>query len=99
PWFLLFWCEQNMDLIKQSANGSTFMEISKKAFRPLPVCVPSTDIRDAFDEVVAPVFEKINANQQHRHSLSELRDTLLPRLISGKLRLPEAERELEAATA
>ena len=99
PMFLLCWCKENMGLIKQSANGSTFMEISKKAFRPLPVCVPTIEIRGAFDQLAVPIFDKIKANELHRCSLTELRDTLLPRLISGKLRLPDAEREIEAATA
>lgn len=87
PMFLLCWCKENMDLIKQSANGSTFMEISKKAFRSLLVCAPTPETRDAFDQVVAPVFDKIKANEQHRRCLIELRDTILPRLISGKLRM------------
>lgn len=99
PMFLLCWCKENMGLIKQSANGSTFMEISKKAFRPLPVCVPTIEIRGAFDQLAVPIFDKIKANELHRCSLTELRDTLLPRLISGKLRLSDAEREIEAATA
>lgn len=99
PVFLLCWCKENMGLIKQSANGSTFMEISKKAFRPLPVCVPTIEIRGAFDQLAVPIFDKIKANELHRCSLTELRDTLLPRLISGKLRLPDAEREIEADTA
>ncbi|MBW7909556.1 MAG: restriction endonuclease subunit S [Kiritimatiellae bacterium] len=85
PVFLLCWCKQNMDLIHQSANGSTFMEISKKAFRPLPVSVPTAEIRDAFDQLAIPIIDKITANEQHRRSLTELRATLLPCLISGKL--------------
>ena len=39
PLYLLFWCQQNMEVIKARANGSTFMEISKKAFRPIKVLV------------------------------------------------------------
>ena len=44
PLYMLFWCRQNMEMIKSHANGSTFMEISKKAFRPLPALVPSTEV-------------------------------------------------------
>ena len=40
PIYLLFWCQQNMEVIKNHANGSTFMEISKKVFRPLPAIIP-----------------------------------------------------------
>jgi type I restriction enzyme S subunit len=41
--------------------------------------------------MVEPLFDKILSNVQEQTILSDLRDTLLPRLISGKLRVPEAE--------
>ena len=58
PSYLLFWARANMDLIKQSANGSTFMEISKSAFRPIKVCVPPFDVLDAFTKVVDPLLSR-----------------------------------------
>ena len=91
PLYLLFWCRQNMELIKTRANGSTFMEISKKAFRPIPALVPPAQVVAAFDEVASPLFARIVQNEGQSQSLAALRDTLLPRLISGQLRLPEAE--------
>ncbi|MDX1297016.1 MAG: restriction endonuclease subunit S [Pseudomonas sp.] len=57
----------------------------------LQVTVPSLPVLKAFDNVVADVREKIFANSQNAKTLTQLRDTLLPRLISGQLRLPEAE--------
>ena len=63
----------------------------------LQVVVPSAPALQAFDEIVAVVREKIFANSQHAQTLTQLRDTLLPRLISGQLRLPEAESLLEEA--
>jgi type I restriction enzyme S subunit len=89
PEFLYFWCQTNMDGIKQKANGSTFMEISKAAFRPIPLVVPSQAVVAGFVAVIGPFFERISANEQHLRNLSDLRDSLLPRLISGQLRLPE----------
>lgn len=91
PVYLYFWCQQNMDKIKGRANGSTFMEISKKAFRPIPALVPSLDVLDRFAETVEPLFERLTVNERQAQTLTQLRDTLLPRLISGQLRLPEAE--------
>ena len=41
------------------------------------------------------IHERARVNEQQAQTLSTLRDTLLPRLISGQLRLPEAEAELE----
>ena len=55
------------------------------------VVIPPVNIASAFDAVVALMFERIYANIDVARSLADLRDTLLPRLISGKLRLPEAQ--------
>lgn len=97
PLYLLFWCQQNMEIIKARANGSTFMEISKKAFRPIPMLTPPQQVVTAFDEIASPIFAKIVENERQSHLLATLRDTLLPRLISGKLRIPEAEAVVEEA--
>ncbi len=90
PLYMLFWCRQNMDAIKGRANGSTFMEISKKAFRPIPALVPKAEVLDAFANIANPLFERLIENERQAQTLTQLRDTLLPRLISGQLRLPEA---------
>ena len=88
PLYMLFWCKQNMDTIKGRANGSTFMEISKKAFRPIATLVPPPAVLVAFVDVVAVLFERLAENARQAQTLATLRDTLLPRLISGQLRLP-----------
>ena len=89
PLYMLFWCQQNMDGIKAHANGSTFMEISKKAFRPISALVPPRPVIAAFLVVAAPLFDRLVANERQAQTLTTLRDTLLPRLISGQLRLPQ----------
>jgi type I restriction enzyme S subunit len=53
----------------------------------------------SFDELVRRLRDGIRANSIRAETLEELRDTLLPRLISGKLRLPEVQDEVEEATA
>jgi type I restriction enzyme S subunit len=94
PLFMLFWCQTNMDNIKGRANGSTFMEISKKAFRPIPAVVPSQAVLDAFEAVAFHLFARLVENEKQAQSLASIRDTLLPRLISGQLRIEEAEEAL-----
>ncbi len=96
--FVLFWCRENMDLILGNANGSTFQEISKGNFRPIPVVVPSEPILNAFREHTEPLYRHIVENERESHTLSQLRDTLLPKLISGDLRIAEAKRFLERTT-
>jgi type I restriction enzyme S subunit len=58
---------------------------------------PTRAVVEVFTSLTHPLFEKINANIEAQQTLAELRDTLLPRLISGKLRVPEAEKLVEAA--
>lgn len=99
PEYLYFWCHHNMDAIKQKANGSTFMEISKAAFRPIPLVVPSTGVVERFQAFASSIFKRIAGNERERHLLGELRDTLIPRLISGKLQLPIAEESSEATSS
>jgi type I restriction enzyme, S subunit len=91
PLYLLFWCRQNMETIKGRANGSTFMEISKKAFRPIPALVPPAEVIQAFMDVTSALFERLVENERQARTLAALRDALLPRLISGQLRVPVAE--------
>jgi type I restriction enzyme S subunit len=89
PNWMLFWAKTNMEAIKQKANGSTFMEISKAAFRPIKVIAPPKEALATFDEVVAPMVERIKNNEQHIATIATLRDTLPPRLISGQLRVAQ----------
>jgi len=89
PVWLLFWAQANMEVVKQKANGSTFMEISKTAFRPIKVALPPPDALTQFDEVTAPMLERIQENERHIATLAAIRDTLLPRLLSGQLRVPQ----------
>ncbi|AKQ58607.1 EcoKI restriction-modification system protein HsdS [Bordetella hinzii] len=95
PLYLLMWCQQNMEEIKGQANGSTFMEISKKAFRPMLVINPGSVVLDRFIETVAPLFERLAEGVKASSQLAELRDTLLPKLLSGELRVPDAECSME----
>ena len=95
--YLYFWTQANMEVIKDRSNGSTFMEISKKMFRPIPALVPPLAVAGRFAGVAEGFFDRITANQRQAHHLSDLRDLLLPRLISGKISIGAAGAALEAA--
>lgn len=99
PLYMLFWCTQNMEIIKSRSNGSTFMEISKKAFRPISILVPPISLINSFKYIADPIFERLVLNEQKAQTITDLRDTLLPRLISGQLRIPEAEALIEETAA
>lgn len=53
--------------------------------------LPNTELTDAFARIVAPLMNRVRQNEIQSETLADLRDTLLPRLISGQLRLSEAE--------
>lgn len=84
--YMLFWLKENMESVKSRANGSTFQEISKSSFRAVEIAVPINPIRDRFDAFAKSIFEKIVANEIESENLAEIRNSLLPRLISGRIR-------------
>jgi len=94
--FVLFWCYENLDYIKGISGGSTFAEISKKVFRPVPVVVPSEQALAAYEGLVRPLYNRIVANTKESASLAQTRDLLLPKLMSGEIRLRDAEKAVEA---
>lgn len=94
--FMYLWCQLNMDTIENAGNGSVFQEISKSSFRDLIFVIPDENTLNRFDAVVKPTFAKIKSNTQQIRTLQSLRDTLLPKLISGEVRLKGFETLLQA---
>lgn len=78
--------------LKFEAEGTVFGSINKADFERLPFVVPSPDVLAAFDRVVSLLDDRIETNEEQTISLANIRDTLLPKLISGELRVPDAER-------
>jgi len=96
--YVFFWTKNNMDVIKGKAGGTTFAEISKKNFRPIPALQPSEKVLDAFANMVGLLYQQLVENTVSCVTLAKLRDTLLPKLISGELRVPDAEAIIKDVT-
>jgi type I restriction enzyme S subunit len=94
--FLLRWASAAHDEIVSHANGSTFLEISKANFRPIRTVAPGGSAMEAFDRLSRPMYRKVVEHERESRTLAALRDTLLPKLISGELRVPDAERLVES---
>jgi type I restriction enzyme, S subunit len=90
--FLLMWARFAHEDILSRANGSTFLEISKANFRPIKLIAPRYAVLSLFDKVVRPLFEQLVSNERQSLTVATLRDTLLPKLISGEFRVKDAER-------
>jgi len=72
---------------KNQGNGSVFQEIAKSVFKEIIITIPPSPLLDDFDKAVNPIFSKIKTNQQQIRTLEKLRDTLLPKLMSGEMRV------------
>ncbi|MGA9771410.1 MAG: restriction endonuclease subunit S [Blastocatellia bacterium] len=83
--FVLFWAKFNQQAILDRANGSTFLEISKASFRPIPMICPDEKVMTAFDNIVRLLYQRIVINETEILRLAEIRDLFLPKLISGQI--------------
>ena len=79
------------------SGGSVFANLSTGRFKELPILKPSEESVIIFSDIVRPLLKRIELAQREISTLSQLRDTLLPKLISGELRIPHPEKFLEKA--
>jgi type I restriction enzyme S subunit len=91
------WCHENMPIIKANANGSTFQEIGKGVLRTIPMIEPSEAVISAFDVLAQTIFSRMVELSVEAESVISLRDELLPKLLSGELRVADAENVIAAA--
>lgn len=98
PLTYCYYLLRTLGLENMNTDGAVPGLNRSNAYR-LSTTVADALVLEAFDEIVASLRAKIFANSQQAQTLTQLRDTLLPRLISGQLRLPEAEAQLEEVCA
>ena len=96
--YVLFWCYRNLDYVRGIAGGSTFAEISKRAFRPLPVIVPPARLLAGWIDLVRPLYDRMVASARQCAPLTGMRDLMLRQLMSGRIRISDAENALVAVT-
>ena len=87
PTYVLNWALTSMDVIKAHAGGTTFPEISKKNFRLLPVVLPTSDVIAAYQQTSDPLFDLLASCVKESLQLKQVRDYLLPQLLSGTVRV------------
>jgi type I restriction enzyme S subunit len=76
-------------------TSNSHQRIRPSDFLSLECCIGSQKVRSAFSDVVEPLLRKTLAQRIESRSLASARDALLPKLISGEIRIPDAERMLE----
>ena len=87
--------QARIEASKTGSTGMTMFNISR--LRSFPVMLPPHSLTEAFGKSVLHLFDLVQCNVEESETLTELRDTLLPRLISSQLRIPDAEKLLAEA--
>jgi len=87
--YILNWLKLNMDLVIARANGSTFLEISKTNFKQIKCVLPHLGVLKSYTLQIENLFNGLINNTKENNRLTNLRDTLLPKLISGELEINE----------
>lgn len=77
----------SVEQLLSAAYGSVFDTITTNTFKEFQTKLPDHDVIQEFEKIVTPYFEKIISNTNQIQSLTKLRDTLLPKLMSGEVRV------------
>lgn len=88
-----------IDYADRLSNGAKMPRVNWKDLASYPICVPTEGLAAAFSDAVSPLMSRILSTAHEAHTLARLRDTLLPRLLSGQLRLAEAESLIDEVAA
>ena len=83
--FLYFSIKPLLDVVEKTQVATTVIHIGKKDFDKFQITLPTEEILDKFDELTDPILDQIVANRLENHRLTELRDTLLPKLMNGEI--------------
>lgn len=97
PYFVYYATLEVIEDLLQRTHGSVFDTITRATFDSVASIEPPLRVAQAFDEYVSPLLGRIKANREESRALTQLRILLLPRLLSGEIRVGQAESLLEHA--
>lgn len=87
--FVYYFLIANLEVIENAASGSTFKEVSGRTMKGIPAIIPDSNTLKQFQERCACIFEEQELLEAENRHLATLRDTLLPRLMSGEFSVSE----------
>ena len=87
--FVYCFLVRNKQRIADMGAGTTFPEVSRKMMQSVELHIPSLEACKGFSEFAEPLLSQQYALEKESHSLASLRDTLLPRLMSGEIDVSE----------
>ena len=86
PYFVYLYMEELSEYIKMlGSGGSTTLNLNKREFGKIELVIPPQEDMIEFHKQISPIFEEIKTNQYEIEKLTKLRDTLLPKLMSGEI--------------
>jgi len=88
---------ENVERLAHLADGGAYPAVRPEVVADTPIVAAPQDLVRAFSESTAVCFYRIAENRRESRTLAALRDTLLPKLLSGEIRIPEAEQAVEEA--
>lgn len=83
--FVYFFLKNTLPVIEGMASGSTFKEVSGSTMKNVPAVIPDAAILAKFSDFCAPIFAQQRTLEEQNQSLAKLRDSLLPKLMSGEI--------------
>jgi type I restriction enzyme S subunit len=95
PFALHCLLRQAIAALVHAAHGSVFDTITTSTFSASKILLAPPGLMRAFEQIVSPLFRRILVGTEECVSLAAVRDTLLPKLISGELRVRDAEQIVE----
>jgi type I restriction enzyme S subunit len=96
-WFVYHWVKRHLPEFQEIAQGkaTTMGHIQRRHLSEAKALVPATSLLTAMDLTFTPLLDRAYGLRRQSRELSLIRDALLPKLISGEIRIPDAERMLE----
>jgi len=85
--------KSNIDVIESRASGSTFMEVSGSVMKQIPALIPSDSVLEKFQNICSLNFNQQMLLENQNKTLTIIRDSLLPKLMSGEVRVPSEDRQ------
>lgn len=83
--FVYEWLDANADALAALGTGATFKEITKGRFKGFPFLVPAQRVLDTHRETIEPIEEQVRLLERQARGLTQFRDLLLPKLITGQI--------------
>jgi type I restriction enzyme S subunit len=90
-YYVYLFASSSVGAFEQQARGSAQQNLSQQIVANFRAVIPAADVLRKFDETVHPFFRSWIANIHESSTLASIRDALLPRLLSGEIRIKDAE--------